>query len=158
MTLSLTYAQALKRYPVHVKQILTDIRASKSKHNKTKPEALDWNYDWCVLITESGSLEHVLKKSVKPRGSLEAQLQDQLRRTSVWLEASKAGLRRSQKLDAVPDAIREQYRKEIEEDIAEQARVDALSPAENQREIEALLGQLRGPGFMEFPVSRVRRR
>jgi hypothetical protein len=154
--LKIPYEEALQNHPEAVQEALASLRKGKSKHRNEPPENFAWGYYWCVVIESGvGSIRDVLSGAMSRATqdmSIDAQVQDYGRRCHVHLQLEKnRAYGRSERLPT-PQRFLDSYRQNLEERALEQARVDALSPEERQRETEAILQQLRKPGFIEIRI------
>lgn len=158
MRLEITYEQALREYPKEVDEIIRKIRKGRSKHKNAAPETLTWEFNWGVRI-DACSFEDILSGKAhadqrrEAEKTIDEKVNDYASRCSVilqaWREKMFAG---SERLEPVPSQILAQYRKQLEKTLEEQTRFNDLTPKEQQEELEDLIDQLRGPGFVALSV------
>jgi hypothetical protein len=156
MFLEVPYKSLLQSHPGAVQEALGTLRKGKSRHKADPPESFTWGFSWCVTV-EGFSFEDLLSgrvPAVVPEEAPEERVRAYARRCSVCVQVRKGrAYAYSAQLPEVPEAILDQYRVAIEVEAGENARVEALSPEEREREIQGLLSQLRkDPGFMEISV------
>lgn len=163
MWLEIAYKTAKKRYPKEVAEIIKKIKSGKSKHRNSSPELWAWGFSWCVMIEGgingadfakmiAGEKEFPKQEKEKP---IEAEVKDYARRATVHL-AAKIGKAEYGSPEAIkfPEEIEEMLRKDRKEQDAEKARFSALSPAEQDREMNEALRQLsRSPGFVAIGMG-----
>jgi hypothetical protein len=156
----LTYEEARRRHPVEVDKIIAALRRGKSKHKTAALEDLTWSYGCCVVI-ENGcytwdqimSGEAALDGARLDARSVDDKVADQVRRTRTNLEAQVGRWRGSEPVENPPE-IEADARAYHEKADRERAEFEALPEAEQQRQIDGLLGALRGkPGFVELRLS-----
>jgi hypothetical protein len=163
MWLEIDYKTAKKRYPKEVEDVTKKVRAGKSKHRNSDPNLWAWGFSWCVQIEGAIGGQDFLKmitgekefpKDEEPE-TADEEVADYARRAMVHL-AAKIGKTQwgSTKQIEFPNEIGNRIRTQFEKDKAEQARVDALSPEERERETNDILRQLsRSPGFMAIGMG-----
>ena len=163
MWLEINYKTAQKRYPKEVQEIIEKVRTSRSKNKNVSPELWAWGFSWCVRIegmiggNDFAQMIAGLKEFPKEKEpkSADEEVKDYARRAIVHL-AGKISRAEWSSTDPVkfPDEIAQMIRKDFEKQQAEQARVDALSPEERDRETNEILRQLSGsPGFVALGVG-----
>lgn len=163
MWLEISYKAAKKRYPKEVAEIVKKVKSGKSKHRNSAPELWAWGFSWCVMIEGgingldlakmiAGEKEFPEREKEKP---IEAEVKDYARRATVHL-AAKIGKAEWGSSDPVkfPEEIAEMLRKDRKEQDAEKARFNALSPEDQNREINDTLRELgRSPGFVAIGMD-----
>ncbi len=159
---TITYAEARKRHPKEVEEIVSKLRKGKSKNKDAAASKLTWEYQTAVRIDGSGSLADMLAGKFEAEAArreamtLDDRVADEVRRTSTCLYASIGHWSYGTGVPNPPE-VEARARKSHEETMRERARFDALSPAEQAREQEEALAQLRGmPGFVELRIPRPR--
>ena len=149
----LTYDEAFKRHPSEVERITLKLRRGKSKARLIPAQELEWSYECCVRIEGSGSLADVLsgamsKRLKKEAQSIDALVEDEVRRTGTVLKASLGRWGDSAAVHNPPE-VAIKVRERLEADAQEKARFNALTPEQQNAERNELLRQLsRSPGFM----------
>lgn len=163
MWLEISYKTAKKRYPKEVAEVIKKVKAGKSKHRNSAPELWAWGFSWCVMIEGgingldlakmiAGEKEFPKREKEKP---IEAEVKDYARRATVHLGA-KIGKTEWGSPEPIkfPEEISEMLRKDRKEQDAEKARFNALSPEEQNREMNELLRQAsRSPGFVAIGMG-----
>ena len=151
MNQPLPYEQALERHPEQVADVIRQVRKGRSKTKNTDPSTWTWSYTWCVEI-HGCSIEDMFREAgrEKPVLSLEERVDDLLRRSHVAL----SGHTRSS--DVSSEVLRDHYTRSVTEEMTEEARIAALSPAERDQQVQDALRYLTGPknkGFVaiHFP-------
>jgi hypothetical protein len=160
--LEIPYKTAKKRYPKEVAEVMKKVRAGKSKHRNSDPNLWAWGFSWCVLIEGSirgsdfakmiaGKKEFPKEKELTP----DEEVEDYGSRATVHLSA-KIGKTEWGSHDPIefPKEIAEMIRKDRKEADIENARFNALSPEEKDREVNDALRQLsRSPGFVAIGMG-----
>lgn len=153
MELPVDYATALELYPEAVAEAVAMLRKSRSKHRKADPVTLKWKYWWCVEI-RAYTFTELLDGTAQERGkdrhemTLDERVADEVKRSHVSVVVAN---NYHGKLGTVPDVIRELIEEGHKGNMAEEARVAAMSDEEREARTQEVLQQLRGsPGFMEF--------
>ena len=162
MWLEIDYKTAKKRYPKEVAEIMKKVKAGKSKHRNSAPELWAWGFSWSVMIGGmigghdfaqmiAGVKEFPKKKELTP----DEEVKDYAGRATVHLGA-KIGKAQWGSPDPIefPNEIAESVREGRKRQDTEKARFDALSPEEQNREINDTLRQLsRSPGFVAIGMG-----
>lgn len=139
--IKLTAVEALKAMPEQYAEVVAKI-LKKGKHDLR-------SYAWELKTAQT------IDNSLREAKTIEQQLAIRVKNTCCFLEAKVKHSRFSSDITkTVPQIVIDEYRKRLEESEKEQQRVDKLSPAERDKEVESLLKQLRGPGFVELRVGR----
>ena len=142
MKMTITDADARRDHPGAVVECIKQMCSSKAKTARTVPLLQwEWRYSWVERIDGS----------VRP-GSPEEEIQRRVDNSGVRLDLFHGRCCFSVSIE-VPAKIIDKIRSGIEAQEAERVRVDALSPDDRQAEIEGLLGELAGPGFVAFGRS-----
>lgn len=161
--LEISYKTAKKRYPKEVDEVIKKVKSGKSKHRNSNPNLWAWGFSWCVMIEGgirgddfakmiAGEKEFPKPEKDKP---IEAEVKDYARRATVHL-AAKIGKTQWGSPDPIefPEEIAEMLRKDRKEQDAEKARFNALSPEEQNREMDELLRQASlSPGFVAIGMG-----
>lgn len=169
MKLETTYEEACEHFPAEVRQVLEKQKLSTSMHKDASPKELDWYYEWCVTI-QGISLMERLTTAPEPepaRLSLDATLAEFERSMSADRETNGAvfmgvSARKGRaywasegRLSTLPPSVRTFIENSYNEETAEKERLTSLTPKQREQEVEALLGKLRGPGFLEIRDGKV---
>lgn len=159
---TITFEEARKRHPKEVAEILSKLRLGKSKHREATGEKLKWEYETAVLIEGSGTLADLFggkfeaDRLRREAMTLDERVADEVRRTRTGLRATIGRWSDDASVPNPPE-VPSRARAAHSEQMRERAEFDALSPAEQDRQREETLAQLRGqPGFMELRVQRRR--
>ena len=132
------------------------LRRSRAKNKGKDTSELTWFISYCEEITGDHSIEDIFSgkraqdEFEKSKRGTKEKVDDIVSRTQASLGARMPGAYVSAELEEVPQVLRDEIHNRVLKDEAEQARVDAMSPEERQQNIEELLGELRGPGFIEL--------
>ena len=160
--IELSYEEARRQYPDKVDEVMTKLRKGKSRHRDAAPEELEWSIEYGVLVPGQlvtfadlivGRVEDPRER--RSRMSLDERVEEIVQGVTAYLRG-KIGrfIAFSSQIEGCPEEVRAAIRRGVEEDIAEEARVAALSPEERQAEAEEALRQLRKmPGFMEIRIG-----
>ena len=117
-----------------------------------KATELGFNSKKCSF---SYSICEMIDSAVKKPISVDDKVAARLKNTFASLVIAQKGKNtKSIKLSVLPAVIEEQYRETALEQAKTKAEFDAKTPEERNTEIENLLSQLRGPGFMEIRIGR----
>lgn len=157
------FEEIKNRYPQHVKEVIAKIRKSRGKHKNDAPETFKWGFTFSVRIEGgimgtdfmqmiAGAKPFPKEKEFKSEDSYVA---DFARRAMVFVGATKntKTIWASQEKIELPREIEEDVRKQRQEELAEKARITALTPEERDRETNEALRQLRrSPGFVEMRI------
>jgi len=165
MQIDITYKEAKKRYPVHVKEALARVAKSKNKYKHTHPELMHWCFDWCVRLEGGINGGDFLKMVAgekpfpehKKPSSEDAEADDYFRRATITLAVRLGNTTYTSagKVTDQPKEIGDFIRKSFRDDAAEAARIAKLTPEEREAESNEILGQLRrSPGFVEMTIPR----
>jgi len=153
-----TYEEVQTRYPQRVAEALARLRKSKSKWRNASPETLTWAYSWSKQA-KAMSLFDVLAemKNPQPKKVLTEQqrVDEEIGAYTLNLDIETPGAHYwSEKfsIDELPPEIVEEVRARIQADTKEKERIDALTPEQQEEELEELLKQLRKPGFFEIHI------
>lgn len=154
MEIVIPYKTMLERHPMHVDEVVANMRASKSKFRNLDPAEMEWGYAYCQRIRAANPFA----RRQKDTRDEEQTYLDEIASYSVMIFARPKQRRQSMfyadSAISVPKEIQDEVRAGVHEQFVERARLAALSPEERQAEIDDLLGQLRGtPGFMEVAVQ-----
>lgn len=157
MKLDITYERALEAWPNLVDEVVHKLRQGKSKQRNASPSDMKWSLEWAQMIPGGGfNLTDIISGRVPRPAPKPETAEGRWEQVRQNIGASLAGsIGRwwwSVKIQEVPEEIRNQYITKYEEDIAEEHRVAGLTDEERDAETEALLNQLRGPGFMELRI------
>lgn len=159
---TITFEEARTRHPKEVTEILAKLGSGKSKHRKATGDKLQWEYKTAVLIEGSGSLGDMLAGKFEAGRlrrevmTLDERVADEVRRTRTSLQGTIGQWAHGVSV-ANPPEVESRARAAISEHMRERSELDALPPAEQDRQREETLAQLRGqPGFMEVRVQRRR--
>lgn len=158
MKIPINYAIVATKYLKQMKEVETKIRKSTSKHKADPINTFDWFLDFSVKIN-AYSFQDILngkdQKGQKDTLSIEDRVKEQMKNVNAFITAEKGrGKWFSDTSAKDPTEIKEHYRKQFEADDAEKFRMSALTPEENQKEIDDLLKELEGPGFVKIMVKR----
>lgn len=163
MWIETSYKAAKKRYPNEVAGIIKRVKAGKSKHRNSNPNLWAWGFSWSVMIEGGISGADFVKMiageeefpKAKEEMPIETEVKDYARRASVHL-AAKIGKAEWSSHNPIefPEEIAEMLRKDRKKEDAEKARFNALSPEEQNREMNELLRQAsRSPGFVAIGMG-----
>jgi hypothetical protein len=168
MYLEITYEEAVIRYPTQVSEVMTKLRAGRSREKGRDASELRWGFDWGVRIGMRSGEEFMqailgLAKGErpKPKDLTEDQAVGQYQRDSSvvlhgavgrWYGTSES------LIDKLPAEIEEMVRTNYRLEAAEKERSEALTPKQRDAEVVELLKQLEGPGFMTLQIPGKKRR
>jgi hypothetical protein len=156
MKIPIAFQIVSSRYPNQLLEIHSKLKNSKSKEKNVPLEEWNWNFDYCVRITNGCfKLSDIFNKGVVPKHQTPQEIYaDRLNNTFCSITASKGrAWLQSSTLAELPQEIKDSWAKQKEDSIKEQKRVDSLTPNQKQEEINCLLKQLRkSPGFMEIKL------
>ena len=133
------------------------LRRSKAKNKGKSINELVWYITYCERV-EGHSLEDIfsgkraLEAATKAQRTVKEQGDDIVSRTSALLCAKMPGAYANIALKEIPLVLRDEIHIRVLKEEAEQARVDALSPEESEAEMQELLSELEGPGFMALKI------
>lgn len=159
MIIELSYEEARRQYPDRVDEVMTKLRKGKSRHRDAAPEELEWSIEYGVLVPGQlvtfadlivGRVEDPRER--RSRMSLDERVEEIVQGVTAYLRG-KIGrfIAFSSQIEGCPEEVRAAIRRGVEEDMAEEARVAALSPEERQAEAEEALRQLRKcPGSWRY--------
>jgi len=156
MKMSLDILQ--ERHPVEVEKILSNIRKGKSKHRKDSAESFEWSYYWGVMIKAHGIADLFngnmqRDAEIEMNKSFEQKIRDYAGNCMVTVKAEKGRYCNSESIEGCPSEILVDYRESLIKGQKEQDRVAALSDEERESEMQGLLSELGGPGFMEMQMG-----
>lgn len=142
------------RYPQRMAELEGIIRKRRSKYREADFSLFTWGFEWCVQI-KAVSIRDLLLQGppVQKEVSIEDQVKDYASRCFVSLAAHIGRSHWEIDLLEVPEEIQDWHRQSLLERKAEADRYNALSPEEQQAELEKDLQQLRGPGFIELTIE-----
>ena len=146
MRLVIPWETARLRHPLAVEDILAQLVRGKSKEKGTPADKLVWAYEWCTRVDNAPLPE-----------TIEERVEYFLTRSHIGLVASKGRWHAGSDvpLTLVPPEVRAWYEEGERRRAQDQARFAALSPQEKAKEVQELLGCLRGqPGFVELQLPR----
>jgi hypothetical protein len=158
MELQTTYKEVSELYPETIKHLEKEKMRSKAKNAKEPLSKFKFVYDWCVRIQASSLADIMSGKAHAEAGerrkmTLQQRVDDKMSRISVTVRVALGHTRYCSELKSVPPAIIEQCRRDFEEQIAEEKRIDSLTPEQREAETQAILEELRkNPGFTEIQV------
>jgi len=146
MKMSISYTEALTAYPKETAEAVAELRKSRSKHRKTDPSTLPWEFSWGVEVKAHSFADLLSGKAQqdavdRDKMSLNERVQDEVKRTKVSIGV--AG-RYYAKLPDVPQPIVDGIVKGHEARIAEEQRIASLTPEQRQAEVNDALRQLGG--------------
>jgi uncharacterized lipoprotein YddW (UPF0748 family) len=146
MDMTITYAKALKDYPKETAEAVDKLRKSRSKHRKANPATLKWTYSWGVTIQCHSFMDLLNGKAAQDGArrdamSLQQRVQDEIGRTSVSVGVAGHYYAR---LPNVPKEIEQGVLEAHKARLAEEQRVAALNPAQQQAEANEALRKLAG--------------
>ena len=157
MRLDISYEAAKERHPEQVAEVIETLRKSKSKQKGSAPEDLKWYYNYCKQVQAvslmdvlAGAQERAQQPQTNP--TVEERIATMIDGLHFSVEGTKGHWSgRAQLNDGfIPPELMAEYVEAAEREHAEKERFAALPEAEQNAEVEGLLSQLRGPGFMEF--------
>jgi len=157
MNLILTFEQAQEQFPEAIQDIENQRKAGKSKNKSIPLSELKWSIDWCVT-GRSYSFQEVLQKATEEKPPEPATFEEYWEgKKGCYGVSLRAHLRQSSwysHLKEVPHQIIDLVQKSWEEDQTENARIDALTPEEFDKETQDLIDELSGnPGFVQVNIS-----
>ena len=142
-TINISLEEAQERFPDEVEQVVSALRNSKSKKKAAPIEDIQFSIFW-VCMVKSRTAADLFAGSRPKQDPFEQRVRASLQgKVGRWFDTSDRIL-------PCPQEILDQQAQGEADRAAEQKRIAGLSPEENEKEIESLLGQLRGPGFMEI--------
>lgn len=162
MRININYETAKERHPEAVEQIVKKLRSGKSKHKDDEPSTLNWHYSYCIAVKGYSGTEFIEKvltpmaqgkepeHEPKPE-TVEEMVAERLSAVRISLSADKgrwwaSGVNLE---DYRPLEMIDEFKKQAQEQLDEQHRVDNLTEEEKQAEFEEALKQLQGsPGFI----------
>lgn len=159
MNIKISYQRAMEFCPVEAQQAIANLQKSRSKHRKTDPKDLPWEFAWGIEI-RSESIKDVLsgrsakRDEAERNRTLEKKIEARKRQiiVSVCVKNYGAALPRG----TVPDEILAIELGEVteshHEEKAEEARQATLTPAQREAEINDILRQLGGMGGIAVVV------
>lgn len=142
------------RYPQRMAELEGIIRKRRGKYRETDFSLFTWGFKWCVQV-KALSIREVLLQGppVQKEVPIEDQVKDYASHCFVSLMAHIGRSHWEIDLLEVPEEILDRHRQSLLERKAEADRYNALSPEEQQAELEKNLEQLRGPGFVELTIE-----
>lgn len=149
MWISISYDDALKRFPTAVAEALAALKKSRSKYKKDDPATMEWGLSYGIKARNSGSIYDMMANAGKPDPydsmTLEERVEDAVSRTiaSVVVLTPRTGYF-SRQMAEVPEEIREQYRQQ------EQAPPKAAATIAKWQEI---MGKHGGAGLSVFVAN-----
>jgi len=156
----ITTEQAFELFPNQVaaiqKEAAKKLKRSKNKKKGNSIDELTWHIDYCEEIVNSGLLERLFTPTPVQKPTSSEEVADIVSRTSACLTGEMVGAYGNATLDIIPSLLVSHIRARVEKDRAdtkaENERQALLSPEEKQKELNELLGQLRGTGFFEIKL------
>lgn len=167
----ITYEMARERHPKELEQVRVEVARSGSKYKTKLVEQWQFFYSTHQEIQGGGmrgdefmrklqSGELAREKDEKMRWKDTATLEDRIQRYMEGLHISLSarltprGGSYGVPLNSIPPEIQADIRETSQQEVAERARFNALTPAEREAETQGLLAQLRGsPGFTEIHIG-----
>jgi hypothetical protein len=154
----ISYTEAMRRFPVQVKEALADLRKGKSKDKGMPPKDMKWGYGWGVeirgyhfkqLIDGTAQADRVKDEAM----TLDEAVADEVSRTKLglWCKAGR-GFGRSSNMP-VPEELVAEIRKRHEAARSQKEENAKLTPEERHKKIQELLGQLPGVTAVSVPVE-----
>jgi len=151
-----------KGYQALMAQARKKLKRSKAKKKGKSVNELKWYIGYSEEIRGSGSFEDLISGKTRDEEAkhdalpLNERLDDLVARTHACLEANMPGASVYLQLDHVPgilkNELRERLTQEAEKQANEEERLSLLTPEEREAEVQDLLEQLQGPGFMVLKV------
>jgi len=132
------------------------LKRSRAKNKAKSVGDLTWFISHCLEITGEHTLAEIFEgtrardEAEKSRRPTKEKVDDIVSRTHASLGAKCIGAHVTIELEEIPQVLRDDIHNGVLKEEAEQARVDAMTPEEREQDIQELLGQLRGPGFIEL--------
>lgn len=168
MRVEISYEEALSKYPRAVEEAVRDLGKSRSKKKDTPAEDMEWEFMVGEQIKGAMGFEDFLSQvengpERREEVSLDdvevlasAKAEERYDRSHIVLVCKPGGNARgtSEPLHERVSEVFERYMEGELRSFREQARIDALSDEEREREVEENLRQLSGqPGFMAVSVT-----
>lgn len=152
MFTKVSYTKLKKQYPDQVAEVEAKIKRSKNRLKNEKPNTFTWGFNWGVGIAAMNIGEFVQQVAKERRDPTEDEAVADYK-TRVFASVSAIVGSTTYCSDGnipCPKEIEDNYRKSLRAEAADKVRFAALTPEQRQNEINDLLSQLRGPGFMEI--------
>jgi len=153
MEMKITYEQAMADHPTEAAEAIALLRKSRSKHRKTDPATLKWQYIWGVEV-RGNTFQELIDGTAAAQGAerramgLEERIADEAKRTSVSIAVHGYG----SGLPMVPTAIMHGIIDGSTEAYRQEQHAASLTPEQRAAEVQQLLAKLQGPGFAAFGV------
>lgn len=163
MKIEISYKEAIAQFPEAVQELKDKLESGTSKQKGTDPSEFSYCISWGQRV-KGGSFLDMIKSGQEERERLDSMTDEERydvdRRVNEILPsicAISLGASIGRWGSAVsiaedgdpPQAIIDSYRESEKKNIAMEKKSDSLTPEEREKETQGLLGQLRGPGFME---------
>ena len=146
MQIEISYKNIKTRYSQQIKEIITNLRKSKSKENKAQEIELKWYFNYYIQIQSevmNGSqlIEHIVQKSLPPKPTHEENYQNTKKNTHVYLKACKGrGYWNSLiEIIPIPEEVDQYLIKGKDIEIKNQKRLDSMTPEQTNKEIQKCL-------------------
>ena len=155
MDIRIEYGEVSKKYPSATQQALEALRLSKNKLKDEDPDKLDWRISYIqqantmkedeLLDILFGAEPLRVSKQAWEYGDFEEyfdSIRHRIITTVAVMPAAKGLPYHSELLPEIPEEVVERYRSSWEKDKDKQAKFNALSPEEQDAEVQRLLKQL----------------
>lgn len=158
MHMDIDYNTAMRDFPTEAKQVIAQLRKSRSKKKNAAPATLNWRYIWGVEIRSQHSLVDIISgkatedQEIREAMTLQEKLDDHISRVFCSIQVNKFY---STKLATVPAVVQDLIRKNLIMEEAEDRRIDQLTDEEREAEVAKLLAELGAdPGFAAVVISK----
>ena len=159
MKISITEETVKKDFPDIYKKFQERKEKSKAKGSFIPFDKFEFSFEiaeriQCHTLGDIFSGKALKDQKKEINLTIDEQLQKRLKNLSVWISASCGQYcLGSDTLKEIPEQVKDQYRKSIQEQEDERKRVEALTPEERNEETQRLLKELRkDPDFFEMHI------
>jgi hypothetical protein len=153
-------AEVFARHPAEAQRLVEKVRKGKTKKAQTDPATWKWTYRTMVRVDGAPSpiasgadlvKWHAQCQKREAKMSVEELVKDELSRTTTTHQASSNGYNGIEVQN--PPVVEAWIRNKFEDERAEQARFESLSPEEKAKEFQDLLKECdKFPGFVALKV------
>lgn len=151
----LTIELARQLFPQQVYTFSNAFRTRKTQNPKASrdPSILTWTVSRAVQVSGYSARDLFSGRAAQDHErraamSLEARVEDEVKRSHCVLTAQAQHWKRSVEIP-VPEYVKQDIRRRLEKEIADQRAVDSLSPEDRQKQVQNILSELsKDPGFV----------
>lgn len=162
MDIPTTYNAISKRYPEELAKFKEKLKKSKARSKNIPLKDREFRFSACLSI-EGKSLDQMIQYVASgqrekdaeelSKRTIEQRVTDFVSRTTCWISVYCGRAWMQSEPIPVPKEFHDYYRKQQEENLREEVRVASLTPEEKQKEVDLLLKQLAGPGFVALKIK-----